>query len=429
MPSKTIAPLAGIRVVDLSWVLAGPVAGRLLADAGAEVIKVESRGHLDNTRRGKSVAPGGSAPDAALDPIDRVPLFHNLNAGKKSVGIDLASPTGVAVVKRLIRASDVVLENFAPGVMARLGLAYEVLCADHPQLIMVSLSGTGQDGPLSDIPAYAPTVTSLSGLESIVAYPGEAPLGIMGLNLADSFGGLYGFHAVLNALWARKKHGIGQHVDYSELEGVCTLLAEPIADYHMNGRVMAPSGNESSQDAPYGIFPVEGVDRWVSIAVVGDGQWRSFCAATSGASWCTDVRLAGSAGRLAGKVELESALAEYTRSLAGDELVARLQQAGIAAAPVYGPAEQVADAHFRARGLFRQIDVEGLGPHLIYGAPWQLGATPTVPTTGAPRLGQHTREVMREMLGMDEAAIDALVATGALQVPLSAAELDRAARR
>lgn len=409
-----VRPLEGVRVIDLSWVLAGPVAGRLLADAGAEVIKVESRKRLDNTRRGKPVPVAPGVHEADSDPLDRVPLFHNLNAGKQSIALDLGTPDGLALLKRLLAISDVVLDNFAPGVMTRLGLGPEVLCAEFPQLVAISLSGTGQTGPLADVPAYAPTVTSLAGLEDLVGYDGEGAEGILGLNLADSFAGLVAFHAILNALWSQRATGRGQFIDYSEMEGICTMLAMPLMDFELNGRVMAPTGNTEGQAAPYGMFPVAGVDQWISLAITNDDEWLAFCAATHRQAWCDDERFATVAGRTSLRLELEQAIAVYTRGQMAGELLARLQAAGVAAGPLHNFGDQLGDAHLRARGLFHEIDIPDIGPHTIYGSPWRLSDTPTQSRSGAPKLGEHTTAILRGLLGIDAAEIARLSAAGVL---------------
>ncbi len=406
-------PLAGIRVLDLSWVLAGPVTGRLLADAGAQVIKVESRKRLDNTRRGRALpsAPG----EPVSDPIDRVPMFHNLNAGKKSFACDLSQPEGTEVLKQLVAASDVVLDNFAPGVMRRLGLDWPVLRAINPRIVMISMSGTGQQGPLSDIPAYAPTVTSLAGLESVVGYPGEMePVGILGLNLADSFAGMFAFQAVLTALWARQETGEGQFIDFSELEGICTMMAWPFMDYACNGRVMAPSGNAEAGASPSGVFPAAGVDAWVAISIQGEQQWGAFCRATPGASWSEEAQWADAAFRLNHRDALNRMVAQWTREQPPAALVHGLRMYGVNAAPVHDIAGQVADPHFWERGLFRKVTVEGLGDLTLYGSPWRLAATPTLGCTGAPRLGEHTCDVLKDVLDYDEARIRELAANNIL---------------
>jgi len=413
-PDEDLRPLVGVRVLDLSWVLAGPVTGRLLADAGADVIKVESRKRIDNTRRGKAVPVASGVDEASSDPVDRVPLFHNLNAGKKSIALDLGTAEGLDVLRRLLAQTDIVLDNFAPGVMQRLGLGRQTLLDDFPRLIAISLSGTGQQGPLADIPAYAPTVTSLAGLEDLVGYPedGGAAMGILGLNLADSWAGLVGFYAVLSALWAQRMTGKGQFIDFSEMEGICTMMATPLIDYEMNGRVMQASGNAAPLGAPYGIFPAAGVDQWISLAVVSEHEWQAFCAVEPEAPWVSDPAYASAAARVAAKTRLEEQIAAYTRQHEAVALVARLQEGGVAAGLVHDYAGQLADGHLRDRELFREIDVPDVGKHLIYGSPWRLTATPTQSRGAAPRLGEHTRAVLAERLGMDDAEYQRLADAG-----------------
>lgn len=408
----SIKPLAGVRVLDLSWVLAGPVAGRLLSDAGAEVIKIESRKRLDNTRRGRSLPVTAEGPEA--DPIDRVPMFHNLNAGKKSFAADLSQPDAIEVVKQLAAVSDVVLDNFAPGVMHRLGLGYEVLQAINPGIVMLSMSGTGQQGPLSDVPAYAPTVTSLAGLESLVGYPGEDAVGILGLNLADSFAGLFALHAILTALWAKQITGVGQFIDFSELEGICTMMAYPLIDYSCNQRVMTPTGNADPAASPSGVFPVAGDDVWVAISVRDEPEWRAFCQATKDAAWSDDPRWEDAIYRIANRETLNAAVGEWTRTLPGEVLVERLRQHGVNIAPVHGIAEQVADPHFWERGLFRKVLVPELGELTLYGSPWRLADTPTLSDAGAPKLGEHTFGILKEVLHYDEARVNELVSRNVL---------------
>lgn len=407
---STDGPLAGVRVVDLSWVLAGPVVGRLMADAGADVIKVESRQRMDNTRLGRALP---SAEEGA-EPTDRVPLFHALNAGKRSVAVDLRSPGAADVVKRLVAVSDVVVENFAPGVLDRLGLGYESLRAVNPTVILLSMSGTGQQGPLSDVPAYAPTVSSLAGLESLVGYPGEPPVGMIGANFADSLGGLYGFHAVLVALWARDGLGVGQHIDYSEMDGVCTMLAEPLIDFALNGRVAVPSGNRTRDGAaPYGVFPAGGDDQWLALAVVSDQEWAAFVAATGGEPWTADPSYATAAGRREHRSALHDAIARYTSARARDETVELLRHHGVPASPVYEVGEWASDPHYLERGLLVEVDgLPGGGEVKVYGSPWQMLGTPVGPRGPGPALGQHTREVLRTVASISDAEIDELTASG-----------------
>lgn len=408
--STEAGPLSGIRVLDMSWVLAGPLVGRLMADAGADVVKIESVARMDNTRLGRPLPPVDDSSEAH----DRVPLFHALNAGKRSISVNLRAAGAAPLVKKVAAVCDVVVENFAPGVLDRLGLGYEELRAVKPDVILLSMSGTGSNGPLSDVPAYAATVSSLAGLESVVGYDGGEPIGMLGTNFADSVGGLYGFHAVLSALWARDELGLGQHIDYSEMDGVCTMLAEGLLDYFSNGRVMAPSGNCHRSGAPYGVFPTSGDDSWIAIGVTSDEEWESFCRSTKDESWAADTAYSTVGDRMARRVELEQQISHYTASCERDVLVAQLQSAGVAASAVYQVGEQAGDEYFWSRGLLERIeDVPGAGEVTVYGSPWRLSGTPVGPQGPAPRLGEHTREVLAS-LGLTEDEIEELYASEVL---------------
>ncbi|HEX3930516.1 MAG TPA: CoA transferase [Nocardioides sp.] len=411
--AESVLPLAGVRVLDLSWVLAGPAVGRMLADAGADVIKVESSGHLDNTRRARALPPVDGQDSALADAVNRVPMFHSLNAGKRSVAINLRSEEGVAVLKELVATCDVVIENYAPGVLRRLGLDYAVLREVRPDVVMLSMSGTGQEGPLSDVAAYAPTVTALAGLDSVVGYPGEDPLGVLGLNFADSVGALYGTYAVLAALWLRRQRGIGQHIDYSEMEGVITMMAQPLVEFARSGEVMAPTGSAAPGAAPYGVFPVAGADDWISLAIRSDEEWRQFSATTADQPWASDPAYDSASGRLDAQEKLYEAIAAYTREHDAAELVARWRAAGLAVAPVYSVADQVDDEHFWERGIFSRVAVDGLGDLLVTGSPYRLTQPILVPRGEAPRLGEHTDAVLHE-IGLTSERIGELRAAGAL---------------
>ena len=400
-------PLDGVRVLDLSWVLAGPLTGKLLADAGAQVIKVESNSRLDNSRRMGSLPTQSTDTGLSSEPINRAPMFHLLNAGKLSVELDLRSAGGASAVRELVRVSDVVLENFAPGVLGRLGLDYPSLVPQRPELVMLSLSGFGQHGPLSDVPAYAPTVTSLGGLDSVVGYAGEEPMGTMGLNFADSVGGLFGFLGVLAALRVRRSSGQGQWLDYSEMEGVVSVIPQPFVDYFMTGRVAQPSG-DGNDVWPCGAFETMVPGEWVSIAVASDEEWHAFCVATADEPWVGDSRFATNAGRVANREDLARQVSAYTSVRTAAQVTDVLRVAGVAVAPVYRVRDQVSDEHLWARGVFRRIAVPGVGDLTLCGSPWRLSQTPVQPDRGAPNLGEDTDRVLHELLGMSEAAIQRL---------------------
>jgi benzylsuccinate CoA-transferase BbsF subunit len=239
---------------------------------------------------------------------------------------------------------------------------------------------------------------------------------MLGANFADSIGGLFGFHAVLSALWARDEVGVGQHIDYSEMEGVCTFLAEGFIDYFTNGRVLAPSGNAHRTGSPYGVFPTAGEDSWIAIGVTSDEEWSSLCSATEGEAWVDKAEFSTIGGRLRHRVSLEDEIGRYTARHERDVLVRELRDAGVAASAVYSVGEQATDEHFWERGLLVRLDdVPGAGDVVIYGSPWTLSETPVAPRGPAPRLGEHTREVLSRVAGLSEAELDELDAAGVLR--------------
>ena len=256
-------PLSDYRVLDFGWVLAGAIPGMVLADMGAEVIKVETRQRMDYMRLGRPII--GSEPDP-----EQHPMFHNVNRSKLSIAVNTTKPEAIDLIKKLVAHCDIVLENFSPGVMDRLGLSYDVMNSIRPGLVMASLSSNGQTGPLRDLRAYAPSIGALSGLDSTLGYgDGETqgrPLG-MKHAYADVCAALHGIFAVLAALYRRRHTGEGQYIDLSMLRATVATMGAGLMEYEMTGRVMRPRGNYDPVMAPYGNFPCQGDDSWLSIAV------------------------------------------------------------------------------------------------------------------------------------------------------------------
>jgi benzylsuccinate CoA-transferase BbsF subunit len=278
------------------------------------------------------------------------------------------------------------------------------------------MSGAGQFGPLSDITAYAPTVTSLAGLESLVGYRGEAAIGMLGSNFADSVGGLYGFFSVLVALWAKTATGVGQHIDYSEMEGIVTMLTEPLLELATTGSNPIPNGNTHRHGAPYGVFPTLIPDEWVAIAVTDDEEWRRLCDATPDAPWASDTSLESLETRLARREVLEEQVAEHTRRRSALDLVRVLRGAGVAANRVVEVGDQVSDPHIVARRLFPTVTgVPDVGSLTVYGSPWLLGRTPVGPRAAGPRLGADTTQVLTSVAGMTAGEVEALVEQGVVR--------------
>jgi benzylsuccinate CoA-transferase BbsF subunit len=403
----TVLPLQGYRVLDFCWVWAGPAMTHLLADLGAEVIKVESRSRLDGTRLGRPII-GDLAGDEGQAP-ELQPLNHGLNRNKLSITVNLSKDEGRELIHRLVPQCDVVTDNFSAGVMERNGLGYESLRALRSDVIALSLSGAGQDGPLSDILTLAPTVSTLAGLSYTIGYPDEDPLGRLMPPYGDTNGSLHGVFAILLALEHRERTGEGQFIDLSQWEAAICGLEEALLDFQLTGRVARAVGNLDARMAPHNNYRCEGDDRWVSIAVGSDDEWRSFCSAIGEPEWCLDPRFADGYRRLAHRRELDELIEAWTQERAPEEVTALLQAAGVAASTVMNIEDQFLDEHFRERQMFVEVEHPIVGLEMVHGVPWQLSATPGSIRTSGPLLGQHNEYVFGELLGLSEAEISELV--------------------
>lgn len=265
-------PLEGLRVIDLGWVWSGPMVGYILADMGAEVIKMEHSDRLDNTRlRGSPIIDGKKLEGKS---IELGPYYHNLNRNKLSARLNLRHSEGIRLFKALVKASDIIVENFSPKALSKLGLDYRNLKEVNPGLIMLSLSTAGQDGPISDMLGYAPVISSLSGLESLVGYEGEPPLGMMTFGLSDPNAGTHAFFAVMVGLYHRERTGEGAYIDMSQFEASCALLGEALLEYQFNRKIMGPQGNRHNKQSPHGMYPCRGEDQWVAISIDSNESWE-----------------------------------------------------------------------------------------------------------------------------------------------------------
>ncbi|MBI1728617.1 MAG: CoA transferase, partial [Candidatus Rokubacteria bacterium] len=412
-------PLAGIRVIDFGWVAVGPVLSSLLAEFGAEVIKVESSKRLDYCRliptplrEGENVSEALGARSAE---VDRVPLFHQYNRGKLGVTVDLRHPGAAALLKRLVAEADVVVENFSPSVLRSAGLDYPALSAGHPGLVMISCSAVGSGGPWEDVRTFAPSLTSLSGLERLIGYAGERTLGALTLGYGDPSNAHHGFFAVLAALAHRARTGEGQWIDMSQLEATAGLVGEALMDLEMNGRVWDTEGSRHASMAPHGIYPSLGEDGWVAISCAGDDEWRRLASAMGGPAWAGAARFASHSGRQAGAGELDGAIARWTSALTAEEATARCQAYGVAAAPVMGLEAHQDHPHFRARAAVRAVRHPAVGDFAVYTSPIKLSATPGKIERAAPCLGEHNAEVFRGLLKLNKEEYEGLVQDGVIR--------------
>ena len=410
-------PLCGVRIVDLGSAWAGPMAGQILADMGAEVIKVESRARMDGMRLGRPmIPPSDNGEDLAGGDRGRwpelQPVFHGLNRNKLSITLNLRTAEGRAILRRLASVSDVVLSNFSPGVLQRLGMDYDSLQRLKPDIIVAAMPAFGDSGPLRDMVAYAPIIQAMSGMMSLVGYPPEEnePLvGELQAAWSDTVAALCAALGVVAALRHRNRTGCGQYVEAAHLEGTTALLGVPMLQYQLSGQVPAPPGNDDPDFAPHNNYPCAGDDAWVSIAVGNDGEWQAL-AGTIGGGLTDDVRFADHPSRWQNRRVLDRIIAAWTGSLSPAQATALLQTAGVAAMPVMNIADQFADPHLNARATYVEIDHPHVGAELLYGVPWRFSATPGAVRTPAPLLGQHNDYVLSELLGIDDFCVAQLSA-------------------
>lgn len=397
--------LEGVRILDFTWAWAGPYGTQLLAFMGAEVIKVESRRRLDHTRQ-RSLMGGviGGGPDDS-------PIFNDINLNKLSVTLNLSHPKGVALAKRLVRISDVVTQNMRPGVMEKLGLGYEDLKAIKPDIIMLSSSAVGGSGPERSYTGYAPTFAAMSGLAHISGHADGPPLPLSGS--VDNRVATTSAFAVLAALYYRQRTGQGQHIDLSSTEAISALMGDILMDYVMNGRSQERMGNRDPIMAPHNCYPCRD-GRWVTIAVGSEEEWQALLRALGQPDWAADQRFADPYARWQNQDALDQLIAQWTSCYTPQEVTETLQRAGVAAMPVLDGPALAQDPHLRQRGFLVEVQHPTLGRKLVVAPPWHFSQTPAQITRPAPLLGQHNDYVLKELLGLSDDEVAALVEEGAV---------------
>ncbi|WP_034159331.1 CaiB/BaiF CoA transferase family protein [Sphingomonas sp. ERG5] len=342
-------PLAGLKVIELARILAGPWAGQTLADLGAEVIKVESPEGDDTRTWGP---PFVTNPDGSRD----AGYFHATNRGKKSIVVDFRTPEGQAQVHALIADADVVIENFKVGALVKYGLDYASLSALNPRLVYCSITGFGQTGPYAHRPGYDFIIQGMGGIMDLTGEPDGAPQKT-GVAFADIFTGLYSVIAIQAALTAREKTGRGQQIDMSLLDTMTGVLANQAMNYFVSGVTPPRVGNAHMNVSPYAVFPTR--DGWFILAVGNDAQYQRFCAALGLDTLASDPRYATNAGRLEHKPSLFAAITEATRKLDRDPLLATLEGVGVPAGPINTVAQAFADPQVIHRGMALTLDRDG----------------------------------------------------------------------
>ena len=394
-------PLEGIRIADLSWMIAGPYGTLLLARMGAEVIKIEGLDPLDHTRENPPHADNVPGPN-------RSGFFNSLNAGKKSVTLQLSDPEQAQIAKEIVAISDIVIEAFSYGTIGKFGLGYEELRRVKPDIIMVSCSGFGQEGRDRALRAYMGTIHAYTGLNSLNGYPGGPPKAAGG-TWADYVSGVALVFAVLAALRQRRRHGYGQFIDLSMADIVLSTMGMAFMDYFMNGRVGGTRGNTSSEAAPNNVYRCRGEDSWVAISVETDDQWQALLRVV-GDGELNKPEYRDRRGRLQHAASIDERLTAWTRERTSLEVTAALQKEGVPGGPSSSAADLLAQPQLRARGFFVEPDHPEVGRRAMPNLPWRLSGLSDVPAAPAPLLGEHNQYVLGTLLGRSQETIDRISA-------------------
>ena len=401
-----MAILDGIRVLDFTAHVAGPQATILLAYLGAEVIKVESRLYPDVLRSTAATAGIGTEKTA-------VGMFNSMNAGKMGITLNLTHPKGLEIAKKLVKISDVVVDNFRAGTMDKLGLGYQVLSEIKPNIIMLSASSHGATGPESKYSGFAVTMGPLSGLSHITGYPGGPPTLLR--NSVDSRIGNVAAFAILVALYHRQQTGKGQFIDLSGREALTCGMAEVIMDYIMNRRVRAREGNRDVIMAPHNCYRCKGEDKWISIAVGTQEEWEAFVQALGNPPWSKEERFSDQLSRWQNQDELDRLIEEWTINHTHYEVMDILQKAGIAAVPSFSNEDLFYDPHCQQRGYLTLVEHPKAGELYVLAPPWKFSVTPAKVTRPAPLLGEHNDYVFKKLLGMTDEEIRELAREGVFE--------------
>lgn len=386
-------PLEGVRVADFTNVIQGPFGTLMLAQMGAEVIKVETGG---------LVQLGGRDP------------FTGILFSKKSVSLNVKDPRGLEVARNLIKISDIVVENFATGVIDRLGLGYEELKKVKPDVIMVSATGLGSTGPLKNAVSYFAEVQNFAGISNLAGYK-DGKRGTVMSMWGDYFTGMLISFSVQAALRHRNKTGKGQYIQVAMSDNLISAIPEVVMDYTVNGRDAGPEENGDASLSPHGAYRSQGVDKWIAIAVTNEEEWNAFCQATGHPEWAKDERFADPLSRWHNHEELDKLVTKWTLERTDYEAMHILQAAGVPAGPNLNGAGLADDPHLNERDCYVPIGkMEGGKPYVHVGHPWHSSGVPQPSYELAPLVGEHNDYVMKELLGMSGAEIAVLGEAGVL---------------
>jgi benzylsuccinate CoA-transferase BbsF subunit len=400
-------PLAGVQILDFTWAWAGPFATLQMAHMGAEVLRIESEKRPCVTRMLPPFADDVPGPN-------RSGYFNQYNQGKRSVTLNLTEPEGLAVIYDLVPHCDVVIENFAGGVSQRMGLGYEKLRQYRSDLIMISMSGYGQDGPYKNYLGYGPPAAALSGFFAAMGYKNGPPMEL-GISYMDPNAGIFAAIAVMAALVNRKKTGNGRYIDQSQLETASALMGEGLMQYSMTGKDPARMGNHDRLMAPHNTYKAAGdADKWVSIAVGSESEWSALCTTMSRPELANDPLFNTPAARKANESALDETITAWTSSRDRWEVTKALQNAGVAAFPSMSNKDLANDGHLRERGCLVELEHPEVGRRTHIAMPWTMRQFPREVRSPAPLRGADTDVVLGQLLGYSTEKIGELRKAGIL---------------
>ena len=409
---KPALPLEGVRVIDMTEVWAGPLAGSLLGDLGAMVIKVESFPRPSLTRlKGLSIGYSDNDPNAPR-PWDRAALHNMANRNKYGVTLNIRHPRGMEVFRRLVGISDVLAESFTAGTATRLGVDYPIISKMKPDIVMLSMSGWGEEGPYKGYAALGSALDGFTGHHAMRGYPDTDPSTTPNVQHTDAAGSVAAVFAVLTALHYRRRTGKGQWIDMSQVESFLPHLGGAFMDYVMNGRTPEPLGNRHQYLAPYGCYRCRGDDNWVVINVTCEEEWLVLCNVTEHPEWAKDPRYADPVSRHRNQDALDEAIQGWTLQRDKMEVMRLLQQAGVPAQAVLDDVDLYNDLHLKARGFFQRLRHPAAGEHDYPGLLWKLTKADQSVRLPPNTLGEHNDYVYGEILGMSAKEIEGLRGEG-----------------
>jgi crotonobetainyl-CoA:carnitine CoA-transferase CaiB-like acyl-CoA transferase len=398
-------PLAGVRVLDFGHIVAAPFCTRILADLGADVVKIE-------TSLRKDFAGGTRSKPAGSDPDERPPAYHNINRNKRSLTINLKSEAGRALASRMVAVTDVLVENFSAGVMERLGLGPHDLKTQNPRLIFVSMSGYGHGGPRRDWRSMNLNLQAYSGLMAATGNDGDPPVAISN-SWNDFVGGLHACFGILQALSDRHRSGLGTYLDLSQFECSVASIGALLFSASLSREDPPRIGNRSMSAKPQGCYRCAGEDKWCVISVESDEQWSALVDAMGNPSWASDIRLRSLLGRLQHQDEIDAHLERWTSKLQNIEVERLLQSVGVPAERVRQTDEIIASRDDQS--IFKQMNCPPQSPRLVATVPFAFSNHSLSSLTPAPRLGEHNREILRNWVCLSDEEIAELERQGALE--------------